>query len=123
MLQRVDFVMLPVQDMARSVAFYRDALGLTMISEDPASDWVEFELGELVLGLGRVAAFGMDFVPVTAGAVAFGVADLEAARKALEAQGVPFLGDNIDSPVCRMACFADPDGNVLMVHRRHDHQD
>jgi hypothetical protein len=32
---------------------------------------------------------------------------------------VAFFGDIMDTGVCHMAFFADPDGNNLMLHRRH----
>jgi hypothetical protein len=40
-------------------------------------------------------------------------------RAALEAKGVQFFGDTLDTGVCHMAIFADPDGNELMLHRRY----
>ena len=40
-------------------------------------------------------------------------------RAALEAKGVQFFGDTLDTGVCHMAFFADPDGNELMLHRRY----
>jgi hypothetical protein len=40
-------------------------------------------------------------------------------RAALEAKGVRFFGDTIDTGVCHMAIFEDPDGNQLMLHRRY----
>ena len=42
-----------------------------------------------------------------------------AARKELESRGVEFLGDALDTGVCHMAFFADPDGNALMLHGRY----
>jgi hypothetical protein len=42
-----------------------------------------------------------------------------AAREQLEAQGVTFRGDVIDSGVCLQAIFADPDGNTLILHHRY----
>jgi hypothetical protein len=42
-----------------------------------------------------------------------------AARAELEARGVEFRVDTIDSGVCHMAPFADPDGNALMLHHRY----
>jgi predicted enzyme related to lactoylglutathione lyase len=51
--------------------------------------------------------------------IAFRVEDVEAARSDLESQGVGFLAETIDSGVCHMAPFADPDGNVLMLHHRY----
>jgi hypothetical protein len=40
----------------------------------------------------------------------------------LEAEGVEFLGETVDTGVCQMAFFNDPDGNVLMLHRRYASQ-
>jgi hypothetical protein len=42
-----------------------------------------------------------------------------AARAELESRGVSFLHDSIDSGVCHMANFKDPDGNTLMLHQRY----
>ena len=43
----------------------------------------------------------------------------EATRAALEAKGVQFFGETLDTGVCHMAFFADPEGNELMLHRRY----
>ena len=50
-------------------------------------------------------------------------------RKELEAKGVEFRGEVLDTGVCHMAFFADPDGNQMVLHRRyarrsraHEHQ-
>ena len=45
--------------------------------------------------------------------------DVEEARRELEAKGVAFDGDTLDTTVCHMAFFRDPDGNALMLHRRY----
>jgi predicted enzyme related to lactoylglutathione lyase len=47
------------------------------------------------------------------------VDDVHAARAELESNGVTFFGDTLDTGVCHMAIFADPDGNQLMLHRRY----
>jgi hypothetical protein len=47
------------------------------------------------------------------------VDDVEAARTELEGQGIEFAADTIDSGVCHMAIFTDPDGNGLMLHHRY----
>jgi predicted enzyme related to lactoylglutathione lyase len=47
------------------------------------------------------------------------VPDVARARSRLEEAGVPFLGDTVDTGVCLMAFFRDPDGNVLILHRRY----
>ena len=61
---------------------------------------------------------GEEFKPHLGG---FGVrvADVEEARRELEAKGVEFMGDTFDSSVCHMGFFKDPDGNVVILHRRY----
>jgi predicted enzyme related to lactoylglutathione lyase len=78
----------------------------------------EFETGSLTVALMQSDAFGIEFTPHTH-PVALHVDDVEAARAELEAQGVTFRGDTIDSGVCHMAIFSDPDGNALMFHHRY----
>ena len=45
--------------------------------------------------------------------IALRVADVAEARKELEAKGVEFEGEILDTGVCHMAFFKDPDGNQL----------
>jgi predicted enzyme related to lactoylglutathione lyase len=47
------------------------------------------------------------------------VGDVAVARKELEAKGVEFIAETWDSGVCHFAAFRDPDGNVLILHRRY----
>ena len=63
-------------------------------------------------------AGGEAFAPNTAG-IALRVADVGAARERLETNGVRFLGETVDTGVCHMGFFLDPDGNVLILHRRY----
>ena len=37
----------------------------------------------------------------------------------LEAKGVEFVGEIIDTSVCHMATFTDPDRNQLVLHKRY----
>jgi predicted enzyme related to lactoylglutathione lyase len=59
-------------------------------------------------------AFQANKVPI-----ALHVDDVEAARWELESRGVEFAAPTIDSGVCHMAYFHDPDGNALMLHHRY----
>ena len=61
----------------------------------------------------------MEFAPQKNAHLALHVDDVEAARAELEAKGVEFPGETLDTGVCHMAFFADPDGNDLMLHRRY----
>ena len=116
-VEHVDFWAVPVTDMERSTAFYRDTLGLPQTSE---GGFPEFKLGDNgFVYLLSLEAIGAKFrAPHDAG-FAMRVADVAEARKELEAKGVEFNGDTMDSGVCHMAFFADPDGNQLVLHRRY----
>ncbi|HZO50663.1 MAG TPA: VOC family protein [Gaiellaceae bacterium] len=115
--QRTDFVSLPVTDLERSAAFYRDTLGLEQTGEGA---WPEFRLGENVfLYLIDPTNIGQEFRGPHTAPIALRVPDVEEAREELEAKGVVFEGETFDTGVCRMAHFTDPDGNVLMLHRRY----
>jgi predicted enzyme related to lactoylglutathione lyase len=58
-------------------------------------------------------------VPQTGNPLPLRVDDVQAAREELEAKGVTFFGETLDTGVCHMAFFADPDGNQLMLHHRY----
>ena len=117
-VEHVDFWAVPVTDMERSTAFYRDTLGLPQTSE---GGFPEFKLGDNgFLYLLSLEAIGSAFrAPHDAG-FALRVPDVDAARAELEAKGVEFDGETIETGVCRMASFRDPDGNALLLHRRFD---
>ena len=63
-------------------------------------------------------AFGLEFHRAP-NPIALHVDHVEAARAELESHGVAFSADTIDSGVCEMAFFEDPDGNALMLHHRY----
>jgi predicted enzyme related to lactoylglutathione lyase len=118
----VDFVCVPTQNWEQSKEFYGETLGLERSKqwgEMPAS---EFETGSLTIALMQTDAFGIEFAPHSL-PIALHVDDVAAAREDLEAKGVKFGGDTIDSGVCHMAHFRDPDGNVLMLHHRYAPKD
>jgi catechol 2,3-dioxygenase-like lactoylglutathione lyase family enzyme len=106
--QRVDFIAMPVEDLARADEFYGETLGLFRNERASGERWVEYETGNLTLAL---SMYG--------GTVAMRVPDVGEARTELEQQGVQFAMDTFDSGVCHGAPFADPDGNRLQLHRRY----
>ncbi len=61
----------------------------------------------------------MEFEPQPAGIALLHVDDVAAARTELEARGIPFLGDTMDTGVCHMTTFSDPDGNRFVLHNRY----
>jgi catechol 2,3-dioxygenase-like lactoylglutathione lyase family enzyme len=112
-VERVDFATVPIRDPERARAFYVETLGLRLSSESG-----EFETANLTLSPWRPEADGEPFEPNRAG-IALRVPDVNEARKRLERAGVEFLGETVDTGVCHMAFFHDPDGNVLILHRRY----
>jgi catechol 2,3-dioxygenase-like lactoylglutathione lyase family enzyme len=115
MINRLDFVAVPSQDAERSRAFYVDTLGLR--PDDRAR--FEFWVGETCFGIWEPARFGAGFAPQKNGHLALQVDDVAAARAELEGKGVEFAGETLDTGVCHMAFFTDPDGNDLMLHHRY----
>jgi catechol 2,3-dioxygenase-like lactoylglutathione lyase family enzyme len=113
-VERVDFVSVPTRDVERARRFYGGTLGLASNSDTPD----EFETPNVTLGLWEPARDGETFEPNTAG-IALRVADVASARARLERSGVQFRGETVDTGVCHMAFFDDPDGNVLILHRRY----
>ena len=116
-VERTDFISVPVTDMERSKQFYGETLGL-----DPVGDggFPEYQLGENIsLYLITMESVGSTFTAPHTAQIALRVADVAETRKELEGRGVEFDGDILDTSVCHMAFFRDPDGNALMLHRRY----
>lgn len=120
--QGVDFVSLPVTDFDRAVAFYRDVLGLEESIQYGDMPGKEFEAGNLTIALMNFEAFGGKNGTGT-GAVVFKVDDVAATKAALEAKGVEFETDIIESGVCHQAFFYDSEGNSLGLHHRYKPRD
>lgn len=115
-VERTDFVSVPVQDMERARKFYSETLGIQ--SPNLEAGWPEFETGNVSLYLVDPTRMGMEFKPHST-QIALRVADVEATRAELEAAGVEFHGEIMDTGVCHMAFFHDSEGNALMLHRRY----
>ncbi len=117
-VERVDFISVPVTDMERSKRFYGETLGLELVGD--GGGFPEYQLGEnLSLYLLDPTKIGREYTGPHIASIALRVPDVAAARLELEAKGIEFDGDTFDSTVCHMAHFRDPDGNVLMLHRRY----
>ena len=116
---KLDFVGIPSQDSERSRQFYGEVLGLR---PDPNAQF-EFWAGDTCLGIWEPVQFGMPFAPQKNAHLALHVEDVATARSELEAKGVVFPVDTLDTGVCQMAFFTDPDGNDLMLHHRYAPRD
>jgi catechol 2,3-dioxygenase-like lactoylglutathione lyase family enzyme len=112
-IEQVDFVSIPTRDARRAVAFYRDVLELP---ESEYSDG-EIETPNLTLSFWNPEEQGEQFVPNENG-IALRVGDVHEAVSELRAAGAEVIGIE-DSGVCHMGFLKDPDGNVLILHRRY----
>jgi catechol 2,3-dioxygenase-like lactoylglutathione lyase family enzyme len=115
-VEHVDFVSFLTRDINRAKEFYSGTLGLEIETEGESD--MEFRAGQVTLDIFDPTSIGQSFAPSPAG-LALRVPDVAAARSELEAKGVVFDGETVDTGVCHMAFFHDPDGNALMLHRRY----
>jgi catechol 2,3-dioxygenase-like lactoylglutathione lyase family enzyme len=114
----VDFVTIPAQDIEASAHFYGTVLGLPFVKRWGDMPAAEYQAGNVTIAIMEPTAFGQEFRP-HAVPLAFHVDDVAAAREHLEAQGVTFVSELIDSGVCHQAIFLDPAGNALDLHHRY----
>ncbi len=115
MISKLDFVAVPSEDAERSRSFYVETLGLRPDDHSRFEVWA----GATCFGIWEPKRFGMEFAPQRNAHPALHVDDVAATRTELEAKGVEFMGDVLDTGVCHMAFFRDPDGNDLMLHHRY----
>lgn len=118
LVQGVDFICVPTQDFERAKDFYENLLGLEFSKQWGDMPACEFETGNLTVAIMQADAFGQEFAPHRF-PIAFRVDDVAARKAELEAKGVEFVTDIIDSGVCHQAIFTDPDGNSLNLHHRY----
>ncbi len=114
-IKSLDFVAIPSQDAERSRTFYIDVLGLRSDKNSRFEAW----LGDTCFGIWEPEKMGMKFAPQKNAHPALHVDDVAAAREEFETKGVVFIGETVDTGVCHMAFFNDPDGNDLMLHNRY----
>jgi predicted enzyme related to lactoylglutathione lyase len=118
----VDFVGIPTHDIAAAARFYGETLGLPRSVYLEDRHFSEFETGNLTLSVYDPEKMGMTH-EANRNPVALHVDDVAESRRLLEERGVSFHGDILDTGVCHMAFFSDPDGNALMLHHRYAPRD
>jgi catechol 2,3-dioxygenase-like lactoylglutathione lyase family enzyme len=116
----IAFTGYPVTNMPRARAFYEDVLKLepTRTFENGDLAFIEYDLGPSTLAISNMS--GEDWKPSGDGpTVAFEVEDFDAAVSALRANNIKFVLDPFETRVCRMVVVTDPDGNSVIIHKRH----
>ena len=123
LFRQVDYVMVAVSNMPRSVRFYRDTLGLPLKFESP--EWAEFQTGTTTLALhgggkpGSSTKVGEHGEGMTAGTCSFGfnTDNLDQIYDELTSKGVAFAMQPTvrkDEGI-RLCVFLDPDGLPISV--------
>lgn len=118
-VNEIAFTAYAVTDFDRALTFYRDTLGLPLTFSMPETNgiqWAEFEIGGAALCIGRTPDWNTSPDGAT---VALEVEDFDAAVAKVREAGVKITMEPMDSGVCRMLGIADPDGNPLLIHKRH----
>lgn len=114
MFKQLDYTMVIVSDMPRSVEFYRDKLGLPLKFESP--DWTEFVTGTTTLALhgGGVVKESSGDESKFAGtcSIGFNVEDLDKTYQELQGRGIRFVmpPTQRQEEGIRLAVAIDPDG-------------
>jgi len=112
-LTKIGLVMLGISDPGKSIAFYRDRLGLKLQAQ--FEGFAFFDGGGVTLALSSGLAQALGKGP-GATEVVFSVEHVRAAYDALRSQGVEFSNEpRVVSPGNWAANFHDPDGHLLSV--------
>ncbi len=113
MASGVAAVWVPVSDMERAVAFYRDTLGLTV--KDQSDDWSEIDAGGLMIGLnGRESASGSSDGGAVVSFQPDGSIEDEVAE--LKRRGADIQGAISEHPWGKIIPFKDSEGNDLQLY-------
>jgi predicted enzyme related to lactoylglutathione lyase len=99
-------------DPARSIAFYRDVLGMTPTEIDEQGRGAEFTLAD-----GSTFGVWKPEEAASGACVMLAVSDIGQALAEFRKRGGQF-SEPEETPVCRMAFGSDPDGNTIIIHQR-----
>lgn len=114
----IAFSVYGVTNLQRARRFYEETLGLKPIKAYVKGDlgMVEYDIGAGTLSIGCGAPL---LKPAAGGGVvALEVEDFDAAVQRLKEHGVKLLSEPHETPVCHLVTIADPDGNLLTIHKR-----
>lgn len=114
-LTRLGQIMMPVEDLDRAVAFYRDTLGISFLFQVPRMAF--FDLDGIRLMLGAREEGGSE---CPGSILYYAVSDIEKAHATLSARGIdvdqgPTLIAEMEDHDLWMAFFRDSEGNQLAL--------
>jgi catechol 2,3-dioxygenase-like lactoylglutathione lyase family enzyme len=112
MITGIDVFGFRVDDAAKSIAFYRDILGMV-----PTHLYSEERGAEFTLADGSTFSVIHLAGAPPGGGVLLAVDDIHTAVTEYRAKGLE-VGDVNETPVCFMAPTQDPEGNHVILHQR-----
>ncbi|MDB6121055.1 MAG: glyoxalase [Pedosphaera sp.] len=115
MITSIAFTVYPVTDMPRARRFYEGDLGFR-VETNVREEWIEYDIAGATFAITTMMEKG---VPGKGAEIAFEVEDLDIFIEHLKQHNVPFVREVFPTPVCRLAVIADPDGNNIIIHKRH----
>ncbi len=112
---RIGQILVPVHDVKRAIAFYRDTLGMKFLFEIPNAAFFDCGGVRLMLGVPEKPEFDHP-----ASIIYYKVGDIQATYELLSSrqiqfEGKPHLVAHMDSYDLWMAFFRDPDSNFLAM--------
>lgn len=115
---RVNYIIIFVSEMKRSIAFYRDMLGLNLKYETP--EWTEFESGETTVALHISEQSDPDQKDKNQNIAGqcrpgFSVTNLDALHEKLISHGTRCVQQPKESFGARIAQYLDPDGLAVSI--------
>jgi predicted enzyme related to lactoylglutathione lyase len=116
----IAFVAYPVTEVERARGFYEGVLGLRPSREFAGEGycWIEYDLGANTFAVAQMPP-GQWNPSADGPSVGLEVEEFDSAIAELKAKSIPFVVEAMETPVCRMAVIADPDGNKITIHKRH----
>jgi len=114
MIKHIAFFNYPVSNIKRSRSFYQGVLGFR-VSSNFQDEWIEYDIAGTTLAITTMIK---DLTPgARGGFIALEVDNLDSEVARFKSQGVSVIVDIFDTPVCRSAVIADPDGNSIALHQ------
>ena len=113
----IAFTCYPVTDLIRARRFYEETLGLkeSRRFEEENMTWIEYDIGPGTLCITNEQEWKLS---PHGGAVALEVEDFDTAINHLKENGVMFVYEPMETPICTTAIISDPDGNSIGIHKR-----
>jgi lactoylglutathione lyase len=112
MIGKLGLVMVVVKDMKRSIAFYRDVLGLRLKFETP--EWTQLDAGNIEVGL-HAESEHLKSHETNSVQIGLFVADMQKAVDELKAKGVHIIMPPKKEDFGWLAIVSDPDGYHIQL--------